>query len=81
MKKTAAALISVAAFIIISLFSFPAFAAVYTPDVEIYAKAYALVNLDDPSFPVVAQKSINKKNVSGFAYKDSYNDDRAGAHQ
>ena len=61
MKKTAAALISVAAFIIISLFSFPAFAAVYTPDVEIYAKAYALVNLDDPSFPVVAQKNVNKK--------------------
>ena len=45
--------------IFISLFSFPvdSQAAIYEPNVKIYSDAYVLVNLDDDSYPVVAQKN------------------------
>lgn len=39
---------------------FNASAAVYEPDREIYADAYMLINLDDDSNPVVAQKNQDK---------------------
>lgn len=51
--------------------AFSADAAVYQPDVELYSKAYMLINLDDDSYPVVAQK-IRMKNVSRVTYKNSY---------
>lgn len=36
-------------------------AAVYEPDRKIYAKAYMLINLDDASYPVVAEKNQDEK--------------------
>lgn len=53
------ALIIVAASIFCGAFS--AEAAVYQPDVELYSKAYMLINLDDDSYPVVAQKNQDEK--------------------
>ncbi len=41
--------------------AFSANAAVYQPDVELYSEAYMLINLDDDSYPVVAQKNQDKK--------------------
>lgn len=41
--------------------AFSANAAVYEPDVELYSKAYMLINLDDDSYPVVAQKNQDEK--------------------
>ncbi len=60
MKKSCGIILSV--FIILSvLFApFSAKAAVYTPDVELYSEAYILVNLDDESNPIVAQKNPDK---------------------
>lgn len=45
------------------LFCFPAssYGATYEPDREIYAEAYMLINLDDDSYPVVAQKNIDER--------------------
>lgn len=40
---------------------FSAQAATYTPDRTIYAEAYMLINLDDDSYPVVAQKNIDER--------------------
>lgn len=52
------------AFVIMSLtlfaLPFTSEAAVYTPSVDIYADAYMLINLDDDSHPVVAQKNQDK---------------------
>lgn len=52
------------AFVIMSitLFALPftSEAATYTPSVKIYADAYMLINLDDESHPVVAQKNQDK---------------------
>ncbi len=47
----------------VSLFcgAFFANAAIYQPDVELYSKAYMLINLDDDSYPVVAQKNQDEK--------------------
>lgn len=47
----------------VSLFCgvFSANAAIYQPDVELYSKAYMLINLDDDSYPVVAQKNQDEK--------------------
>lgn len=47
----------------VSLFcgAFSANAAVYQPDVELYSKAYMLINLDDDSYPVVAEKNQDEK--------------------
>ncbi len=36
-------------------------AATYKPDIKIYAEAYMLINLDDDSYPVVAQKNIDER--------------------
>ena len=36
-------------------------AATNKPDRKIYAEAYMLINLDDDSYPVVAQKNIDER--------------------
>ncbi|MCC8072586.1 MAG: D-alanyl-D-alanine carboxypeptidase [Clostridiales bacterium] len=63
MKRTLSLFLSF--FIIVSvIFSFSsvsASAATYEPDGEIYAEAYMLINLDDSSYPVVAQKNQDEK--------------------
>lgn len=61
MKKMIAAALALVIFVSVMLFSVSAQAAVYTPDVDIYAEAYMLINLDDSSHPVVAQKNQDKK--------------------
>lgn len=61
MKKMIAAALAFIIFISSMLFSAQAQAAVYTPDVEIYAEAYMLINLDDSEHLVVAQKNQDKK--------------------
>ena len=40
---------------------FSASAAVYKPDRKLYSQAYMLLSLDDPSFPVVAEKNQDKR--------------------
>ncbi len=42
-------------------FAFSADAAVYEPDVELYSEAYLLINLDDDSYPVVAEKNQDEQ--------------------
>ena len=61
MKKLLSFFISIV-IVIMSFFSvgFTAQAAVYEPDTTIYADSYMLINLDDSSFPVVAQKNQDK---------------------
>ena len=61
MKKMIAAALAFIIFVSVMLFSFSAQAAIYTPDVDIYAEAYMLINLDDSEHLVVAQKNQNKK--------------------
>ena len=61
MKKMIAAMLSLIIFISIFLSAFSAEAAVYAPDVDIYAEAYMLINLDDSDCPIVAQKNPDKK--------------------
>lgn len=61
MKKTVSALLSLLIIILTLSCGFSAQAAVYNPDVELYSEAYMLINLDDGSFPVVAQKNQNEK--------------------
>ena len=61
MKKMIAAFLALIIFVSVMLFSVSAQAAVYTPDVDIYAEAYMLINLDDGDHPVVAQKNQDKK--------------------
>lgn len=62
MKKFTGAFLALI-IVISSLLAFPtsASAAVYQPDVELYSQAYMLINLDDSSYPVVAQKNQDKK--------------------
>lgn len=61
MKKFAA-FFSALVLIIISVFAdISASAATYTPDVTLYSKAYMLINMDDDSYPVVAEKIRMKK--------------------
>ena len=62
MKKTLSYILTLA--LIISLvfcIPFSADAATYEPDRKIYAEAYMLINLDDDSYPVVAQKNIDER--------------------
>lgn len=61
MKKTIKMIISFSLIFIILLSSFTSYGAVYTPDVELYSKSYLLVNLDDNSYPVVAQKNADER--------------------
>ncbi len=62
MKKTLSYILTLA-LIISSVFCIPfsADAATYEPDRKIYAEAYMLINLDDDSYPVVAQKNIDER--------------------
>lgn len=61
MKKLLSFFISVT-LVALSFFCVPftAKAAVYEPDTTIYADSYMLINLDDASYPVVAQKNQDK---------------------
>lgn len=61
MKKMFSLLLSVVIVIVTLLGTFSAEAAVFNPDVELYSKAYMLINLDDNSFPVVTQKNQDEK--------------------
>lgn len=61
MKKMISLLLSVIMTLAIFLSAFSAQAAVYKPDVELYSKAYMLINLDDNSFPIVAEKNVDEK--------------------
>lgn len=63
MKKTLSYILSLV-IAVSTLFSFPALntqAAVYEPDTKIYAEAYMLINLDDDSYPVVAEKNPDER--------------------
>lgn len=62
MKKLMSLFISII-IIVFTMFSVPVTtqAAQYTPTSKIYAEAYMLINLDDESYPVVAQKNQNKR--------------------
>lgn len=62
MKKALSILLSFLILISsLSAVSFSAGAVTYEPDRTIYAEAYMLINLDDESFPVVAEKNADKK--------------------
>lgn len=63
MKKTLFHILSFVLTLSILLSSLPinALAATYKPDKKIYAEAYMLINLDDDSFPVVAEKNADKR--------------------
>lgn len=62
MKKTLSCILSLI-IILMTLFCvhFNAQAAVYEPDRKIYAQAYMLINLDDDSYPVVAEKNADER--------------------
>ncbi len=62
MKRTLSYILTLT-ILIISLFFVPfsSNAATYEPDRKIYAQAYMLINLDDASYPVVAQKNADEK--------------------
>lgn len=62
MKRTLSYILTVC-IIAATLFGVPftAQAATYEPDRKIYAEAYMLINLDDDSYPVVAQKNIDER--------------------
>lgn len=63
MRKTLSYILSIV-IIVTTVFCVPYFsaeAATYEPDREIYADAYMLINLDDESYPVVAQKNQDKR--------------------
>lgn len=62
MKRTLSYILTIC-IIAATLFGVPftAQAATYEPDRKIYAEAYMLINLDDDSYPVVAQKNIDEK--------------------
>lgn len=62
MKKTLSILLTF--IILICSFGFSAFsadAATYEPDRTIYAESYMLINLDDDSYPVVAEKNSTER--------------------
>ena len=61
MKRIVSLLLSLVILISSLLCAFSANAAVYQPDVELYSKAYMLINLDDANYPVVAQKNQDEK--------------------
>lgn len=62
MKRTLSYILTLT-ILIISLLCVPfsSNAATYEPDRKIYAQAYMLINLDDASYPVVAQKNADEK--------------------
>ena len=63
MKKTVSFFLSFV-LLLSAVFCVPGFsasAAVYKPDRKLYSQAYMLLSLDDPSFPVVAEKNEDKR--------------------
>jgi len=63
MKKTVSFFLSFV-LLLSAVFCVPGFsasAAVYKPDRKLYSQAYMLLSLDDPSFPVVAEKNQDKR--------------------
>lgn len=63
MKKTLSYILTLM-IITVSVLCLPSFcasAAMYEPDQKIYAEAYMLINLDDDSYPVVAEKNADKR--------------------
>lgn len=58
MKKALSFILSL---IVCILIPFSAFSATYEPDRTIYAESYMLINLDDDSYPVVAEKNSEEK--------------------
>lgn len=61
MRKTVSIFLSFLILISSFTFAFSANAATYTPDAELYSKAYMLINLDDETYPVVAEKNADEK--------------------
>ena len=61
MKKTIKVFLTVLIAAVILLSSVTAFGAAYKPDVKMYSQSYLLVNLDDSSYPVVAEKEADKR--------------------
>lgn len=61
MRKTISTVLSLLILFSTFLFGISANAATYTPDVALYSKAYMLINLDDESHPVVAEKNSSEK--------------------
>ncbi|MCD7797406.1 MAG: D-alanyl-D-alanine carboxypeptidase [Clostridiales bacterium] len=61
MKKTLSYIFTAFVLVFALISPFSAEAATYTPDREIYAEAYMLINLDDSSYPVVAEKNADEK--------------------
>lgn len=62
MKRTLSYILTLTTFIVsLCCIPFSANAATYEPDRKIYAEAYMLINLDDDSYPVVAQKNIDER--------------------
>lgn len=63
MKKTLSYILSLI-IVVSTFFCFPVLntqGAVYQPDKKIYAEAYMLINLDDDSYPVVAEKNPDER--------------------
>ena len=62
MKKTLSIILSIVITISCVLcLPVSSLAATYEPDRKIYAEAYMLINLDDDSYPVVAEKNPDKR--------------------
>ncbi len=61
MKRISSLFLALLLSAVLLISAMPAGAAVYTPDVDLYSEAYMLINLDDGSYPVVAQKNQDEK--------------------
>lgn len=61
MRKTISTVLSLLIILSSFLFAFTAQGATYPPDVELYSKAYMLINLDDETHPVVAEKNSHER--------------------
>ena len=61
MKRISSFILALVLLAVMLVSAVPASAAVYTPDVDLYSQAYMLINLDDDSYPVVAQKNQDEK--------------------
>lgn len=63
MKKTLSLILTIAVILssVLCTSVMQAQAAIYQPDRTIYAESYMLINLDDESYPVVAEKNADEK--------------------
>lgn len=61
MRKTISAVLALLIILSTFVFGFTANAATYPPDVALYSKAYMLINLDDETHPVVAEKNADER--------------------